>query len=54
MDRHDRILRYLAAVLVFKSWRDNGLINEREFIAIDTKTLGKYGLSLSSIYRLKT
>ena len=51
MSKHDAVLRYKAAMTVFKNWAANGLITVEELLAIDTIMSRKYGLSLSSIYR---
>ena len=51
MNKHDAVLRYNAAMTVFKNWEESGFISKEELLAIDTITAEKYGLSLSSIYR---
>ncbi len=51
MDKTEAIMRYRAAMTVFKGWRDSGLITDEELLAIDTKLAAKYGLSSCSIYR---
>jgi hypothetical protein len=51
MSKEEAVLRYKASMSVFKKWAVEGLINEEELLAIDTKLAEKYGVSLSSIYR---
>ena len=51
MDKQDAVMRYKAAMAVFKGWRDDGLITQEELLAIDTRLAAKYGLSSCSIYR---
>jgi hypothetical protein len=51
MSKNDAVLRYKAAMSVFKSWRESGLISAEELSAIDTMLAQKYGLSSCSIYR---
>ena len=50
MTREEAILRYKAAMAVFKSWLAGGLITADNLSAIDTKLAQKYGLSTRSIY----
>jgi hypothetical protein len=54
MSREQAVMRYAAAVAVFKKWLAAGIITPEEFGIISTKTGEKYGLSSTSIYLEKT
>ena len=51
MSKHDAVLRYNAAMTVFKNWKESDLISAEELLTIDTITAEKYGSSSCSIYR---
>lgn len=51
MGKQEAVLRYKAAMSVFKKWFADRIINEKELLEIDTIISKKYGLSLASIYR---
>jgi hypothetical protein len=51
VDKPEAVVRYKAAMAIFKGWRENGLITAEELLAIDTRLAHKYGLSSCSIYR---
>ena len=50
MTKTEALMRYKAAVSVFKKWLSSGFITKRDFDIINTNTAEKYGISLSSIY----
>lgn len=50
MTKEEAILRYKAAMAVFKNWLADGLITADDLSTIDTKLAQKYGLSSRSIY----
>ena len=50
MSKEDAVLRYKAAMTVFKSWLATGVISDADLLAIDTMLAQKYGLSSCSIF----
>lgn len=50
MSKEDAILRYKAAMTVFKSWLAAGVISVDDLLAIDAMLAQKYGLSPCSIF----
>jgi hypothetical protein len=50
MSKQEAILRYKAAMAVFKNWLADGVITETDLLAIDTMLADKYGLSSCSIF----
>ena len=50
MSKEEAILRYKAAMAVFKSWFAEGVISDDDLLAIDTMLAQKYGLSSRSIF----
>jgi len=50
MSKERAVMRYAAAVAVFRKWLEAGIIRPDEFNIISTKTGEKYGLSSTSIY----
>ena len=50
MTKNEAVMRYKAAVAVFKKWLSKGLISKDEFAIIHTKTAEKYGISSTSIF----
>lgn len=51
MNKERAIIHYHTAIMVFRKWLQQGIINEDEFMKIDAIIAGKYGLPNSSIYR---
>jgi hypothetical protein len=49
MSKEEAILRYKAAMSVFKNWLADGVISADDLLAIDTILAQKYGLSSCSI-----
>lgn len=50
MSKGEAILRYKAAMVVFKNWLVDGLITADDLSVINIKLAQKYGLSSRSIY----
>ena len=50
MSKEDAILRYKAAMVVFKNWLATGVISATDLLEIDTILAQKYGLSSRSIF----
>ena len=50
MSKEDAILRYKAAMAVFKSWLAEGAISDADLLEINTILAQKYGLSTHSIF----
>jgi hypothetical protein len=50
MSKEDAILRYKAAMAVFKNWLAAGVISNVDLLEIDTLLAQKYGLSSCSIF----
>ena len=50
MSKEDAILRYKAAMTVFKSWLSAGVISADDLLTIDAMLAQKYGLSSCSIF----
>lgn len=50
MSKDEAILRYKAAMAIFKMWLSEGVITEDDLLAIDTMLARKYGLSSCSIF----
>ena len=50
MDKDEALLRYKAAISIFKNWRENDAITEDDFSEISTILARKYGLSPLSIF----
>jgi len=50
MTKNEAVMRYKAAVAVFKKWLESGLISTEEFAIIHTKTAEKYGINSTSIF----
>lgn len=50
MSKEEAILRYKAAMSVFKNWLANGAISADDLRLISTTLARKYGLSSSSIF----
>jgi len=50
MSKEEAILRYKAAMAVFKNWLAEGVISNDDLLAIDTTLAQKYGLSSCSIF----
>jgi len=46
-----KVIRYKAAVSVFKKWLEYGYIRQEDFVMIDAAAAEKYGLPPNSIYR---
>ena len=51
MDKTEAVIRYRAAMAVFRRWLSEGFISQEELKIICTMTADKYGLSSCSIYR---
>lgn len=51
MSKEAAVIRYRAAITVFKKWLAEGIISNEEFAQIETVIARKYGLSFGSIYR---
>ena len=45
------ILRYKAAISIFKKWQADALITREELVKLDAMMAKKHGLSPCSIYR---
>ena len=50
MSKEDAILRYKAAMSVFKNWLATGVISDTDLLEINTILAQKYGLSSRSIF----
>ena len=50
MSKKDAILRYKAAMSVFKNWLAAGVISDADLLEINTMLAQKYGLSTYSIF----
>ena len=50
MSKEDAILRYKAAMSIFKNWLATGVISATDLLEIDTILAQKYGLSSHSIF----
>lgn len=50
MSKEEALLRYKAAMAVFKNWLAEGVISNTDLLEIDTMLAHKYGLSSCSIY----
>lgn len=50
MNKQDALLRYQAAMAVFRKWTADGIITEPERREIGVALAKKYGLSLCSIF----
>jgi hypothetical protein len=50
MSKEEAILRYKAAMAVFKAWLAGGYITPADLLTIGTNLAPKYGLSTRSIY----
>ena len=50
MSKEEAILRYKAAMAVFKNWLADGVITDADLLAINTMLAQKYGLSSCSIF----
>ena len=50
MTKTEAIMRYKAAMAVFKKWLEAGYITVDEFGIISTNTAEKYGVISTSIY----
>ena len=50
MSKDDAILRYKAAMAVFKNWLATGVISDTDLLEINTILAQKYGLSSCSIF----
>ncbi len=50
MSKKEALLRYKAAMAVFKNWLAEGVISNADLLEIDTMLAHKYGLSSCSIY----
>lgn len=50
MNKEDAILRYKAAMAVFKNWLQDGVISKADLLALDAALAEKYGLSSCSIF----
>ena len=50
MSKEDAILRYKAAMSIFKNWLATGVISATDLLEIDTILAQKYGLSSRSIF----
>jgi len=50
MSKEEAVLRYKAAMSVFKQWLANGVITHDDLLEINTIIAEKYGLSIRSIY----
>ncbi len=50
MRKEEALLRYKAAMAVFKNWLAEGAISNADLLEIDTILARKYGLSSCSIY----
>ena len=47
------ILQYKAAMAIFQTWADKGILTADDLVLIRGVLAEKYGLSLDSIYRRK-
>lgn len=50
MSKEEAVLRYKAAMSVFKKWLSDGVISADDLLEIGTMLAQKYGLSSYSIY----
>jgi len=50
MSKEEAVLRYKAAMSVFKNWFSDGVISADDLRVISTTLAQKYGLSSSSIF----
>ena len=50
MSKGDAILRYKAAMSIFKNWLATGVISATDLLEINTILAQKYGLSTRSIF----
>ena len=50
MSKEDAVLRYKAAMAVFKSWLTEDVISDADLLKISTMLAQKYGLSSCSIF----
>lgn len=50
MDKDEALLHYKAAISIFKSWRESGIITDEDFSIISTTLAHKYSLSSLSIF----
>ena len=50
MSKGDAILRYKAAMSIFKNWLATGVISDTNLLEINTILAQKYGLSSCSIF----
>jgi len=49
----DNIIQYKTSLSVFNKLMDDGKINYSDFCAIETALAEKYGISSTSIYKIK-
>lgn len=50
MNKERAIIHYHTAIMAFRKWLQQGIINEDEFMIIKALIADKYGLSRNSIY----
>jgi len=50
MTKTEAVMRYKAAMAVFKKWLEAGYITVEEFGIIGTNTAEKYGINSTSIF----
>jgi len=50
MTKAEAVMRYKAAMAVFKKWLEAGHITEDELVIISTSTAEKYGINSTSIF----
>ena len=53
-DRNERVFLYKATMTAVKQMLSQGVITAKEYNDIDTMIAEKYGVSLCSIFRVKT
>lgn len=53
-DRNERVFLYKATMTAVKQMLSQGVITAKEYDDIDTMIAEKYGVSLCSIFRVKT
>jgi len=51
MSKEQAIIHYLAAMSVFRKWRELDIISNQELHEIESLTAGNYNLPKGSIYR---
>jgi hypothetical protein len=51
MSRETALIHYRAAVAVFRTWLESGLITDADYNEIEAAAAEKYGLPERSIYR---